>query len=123
MFKTSPPPHPLQQWSTNNFSVPSAENLELSRVPSVKLEVGQTIPFHDSPTARNSVFLIPTFPVYSFIFCLILSQHKVLLTVNQLFVFLCKFILFPCPSSPLHKKHLFFNGEGVVLVYALSSSC
>ena len=48
----------------SEIEVPSVENQELSKIPSVKSELGQKIALHDSPAAGNSAFEMSAFPVH-----------------------------------------------------------
>ena len=51
----------------------SSKSPELSKVPSCKPGVRQNIALHALPTARNSIFLILSFPVYSAYFLPVLT--------------------------------------------------
>ena len=62
----------------------SAEDPELSDVPSFKAGVGQSTALHAWPAARNSAFLVSAFLVHLFNICFLqMSQNKVVYVISS----------------------------------------
>ena len=74
---------PLWDSMDGKIMIPSGENPELSKVPSVKPAAEQIIALHASPTAWNSVFIVSAVLAHSTLFFPILFQDVLMCFLNN----------------------------------------